>query len=386
MLLAPFLSAVACIILTLFSILDSQTSEEKNLKKGVISYIFTTGLAWFTIFIYIFFPKIFVFFNVPCLIAFMSAPIFFYQVIYLLTKLGKKEHFSSLHYLIPALLTAALFVWSFFIPFDIQLQIVIGRGQVLPEGYELYARFFTSKPLLRFIFTILYYTFIGWLLTRYYRNANGKNSLVRKPAKWVIFLIAISLISVFSSIVASLLPRNRIDVSFWTFIVAAGIVMQHLLLTYHVIRRQYLLYVILKKPEEKENIPGKAGYKEEKIQRRCHSGTITRQKLEKYFSKEKPYLNASFRINDLVEVFDVNRTVLSAFINKTYGVNFSRYVNSWRIKEVQRLAKQPANAGKSIGSFVTEAGFNDLSQYYRVLRTERNEREKDSKKTKNIRE
>ena len=47
-------------------------------------------------------------------------------------------------------------------------------------------------------------------------------------------------------------------------------------------------------------------------------------------------------MTDLVEDLDVNRTVLSAFINQTYGMNFNRYLNRFRLRELDRLRSHPA--------------------------------------------
>ena len=57
-------------------------------------------------------------------------------------------------------------------------------------------------------------------------------------------------------------------------------------------------------------------------------------------------------MTDLVEDLDVNRTVLSAFINQTYGMNFNRYLNRFRLRELDRLRLRPANQGKSVSSLI----------------------------------
>ena len=57
-------------------------------------------------------------------------------------------------------------------------------------------------------------------------------------------------------------------------------------------------------------------------------------------------------MTDLVEDLDVNRTVLSAFINQTYSMNFNRYLNRFRLRELDRLRSHPANQGKSVSSLI----------------------------------
>lgn len=110
---------------------------------------------------------------------------------------------------------------------------------------------------------------------------------------------------------------------------------------------------------------------ESKPLRRHHSGKLSRVRLEAYFHHEKPWLDPGCKIADLVEVFDVNRTALSSFINRTYGMNFNRYLNRWRLRELDRLRALPSNRGKSMRSLVEKAGFDNYRTYLRAVATER---------------
>lgn len=64
---------------------------------------------------------------------------------------------------------------------------------------------------------------------------------------------------------------------------------------------------------------------------------LGRQQVEKYLEDRKPYLNPEFKITDMARDLVSNRTYISAFINREYGVNFNRFINSYRLKEVERL-------------------------------------------------
>jgi hypothetical protein len=55
-------------------------------------------------------------------------------------------------------------------------------------------------------------------------------------------------------------------------------------------------------------------------------------------------------------------------------VNFNRFVNQWRLKELERLRALPSNKGKSVAKLFAKAGFADLRQYYRALAAEKSER------------
>ena len=105
--------------------------------------------------------------------------------------------------------------------------------------------------------------------------------------------------------------------------------------------------------------------------RRSHSGKLTQRRFERFFREHKPFLRPGYKMTDLVEDLDVNRTVLSAFINRTYGMNFNRYLNRFRLRELDRLRLRPANQGKSVSSLIGQVGFKDFRTYSRAVATER---------------
>ena len=359
--LVPVFSAVSCGILALFSLPDSLTPAEKKLKRVLLVYLSLSALGWYTFFCYEFQPGLFVLLNTVCLLGFVLPSIFFYRVIRYLTRLGLPERFPPWHYLAPGVLAGVMLGWSLFVPGEVQLEIVTGKALVTPPGYGAYTRFFTIKPLARVIFGLVYYALTIGVLVRYYKKMSERDTLARAPARWVIFLVAISVASLLSSLLPTFMPRGKILYSIWTSVVTLSIAAQHVLLTYHVIRREYVLYAV---PEPEGKVPGDAA---EKTPRRQHSGSMSRLRLETYFVKEKPYLNPGYKITDLVEALDVNRTVISEFINREYGMNFNRYLNHWRLREVERLRSLPGNEGKSESALVKQAGFGEYRQYTRAL-------------------
>lgn len=371
-LLVPVFTAGACLTLAGFSRRNCLTPQERTLKNVVMQYLSITLLAWVTVLCYVFAPEAFVFLNVPCLAGFIMPPVFFFRIIRYLTRLEPTERFSPLHYLAPALIGAVFLTWSLFVPFDAQLAIVKNRALFIPGEYELYSRLFTSKPLLRMVFLIVYYGFTARVLVRYYCKANGSDGLVRKPDRWVVFLIVLSLAFVFTTATPTFQPRSRLATSAYTAISALVISGQYILLTFHIIRRKYRLYAVYPEPEAGNNPEVESEENvEQKDGRRLHQGKLTRRRLNAYFREQKPYLHADLKITDLVEAMDVNRSVLSAFINKNYGVNFNRFVNQWRLKELERLRALPSNKSRSVAKLAAKAGFADLRQYYRAVAAER---------------
>jgi AraC-like DNA-binding protein len=57
-----------------------------------------------------------------------------------------------------------------------------------------------------------------------------------------------------------------------------------------------------------------------------------KNKLEKHFHNDKPYLNQNFCLDDLVRSISIPRYLISATINKEYGISFRELVNLYRIE------------------------------------------------------
>lgn len=383
--LIPVFSALTCGVLIVLSLRDCLMQEEYRLKKILLIYLSLSALGWYMTFCYEFHPVLFTWLNVLCLLSFVLPSLFFFRIVRYLTRLGKRERFSPLHYLLPAILAVVLLIWSLFVPLNVQVEIVKGKALVFPAGYELYARFFTLKPFLRVVFGIAYYILTIVVLVQYSKNTRGKQTSLRKSVGWVIFLVGISVASLLSSLLPTFMPRVKILHSLWTLAASCAIAFQHILLSYHIIRRKYRLYItqedVLKKAILgeinavadtsvssgliKQTVPAS------RSQRRYYNGKLTRDRFEACFRNKKPWLNPACKIADLVELLDVNRTVLSAFINKTYGMNFNRYLNRWRIEELDRLRSLTSNQDKSARSLIGKAGFDNYRTYLRAVAAER---------------
>ena len=72
----------------------------------------------------------------------------------------------------------------------------------------------------------------------------------------------------------------------------------------------------------------------------------------------------------MAEAMGVNRTVMSNFINQTYGMNFKRYLNLCRIKEYHTLIVHPSNERKSPYQVMAMAGFKDPRHFQRAIQLE----------------
>lgn len=100
-------------------------------------------------------------------------------------------------------------------------------------------------------------------------------------------------------------------------------------------------------------------------------GNLDKESLEEYMTKNKPYLNPKLKITDLIHPLCTNRTYLSSFINKTYGVNFNRFINQYRLKEVEQMVEDPIYSNYSKLGLIIKAGFTNYQAYLRIRKRER---------------
>ncbi|MDR1096571.1 MAG: hypothetical protein LBL57_00410 [Tannerella sp.] len=193
---------------------------------------------------------------------------------------------------------------------------------------------------------------------RSYCQAGGEEGLTRRLIFRIVLMALLSPAFLFMTVFTGLLPVSGIGSPVWTTVTAFCLSGQCIALTFHIIRREYPFLAVYATEEETEK--SAEG-------RRLHEGKLTRRRLEAWFRKKKPYLRGDFKITDAAKAMDVNRSVISAFINKNYGMNFNRFVNRWRLEELERLRLLPSNKGKSIAQLFAKAGFTEARQYRRAV-------------------
>lgn len=93
---------------------------------------------------------------------------------------------------------------------------------------------------------------------------------------------------------------------------------------------------------------------------------IDKNVFEAYFRKQKPFLNPELKIHDLATPLQSNRTYISKFINRTYGMNFNSYINLCRLHEMERLLELPDNKEKKPVALINQTGFGNYRNYLRA--------------------
>lgn len=387
--ITPIVSPLVWAMIMLLAVKDSIGQLEKRIKTVLVFYFLSVALNWILLALYTYYPESAPYTNSLMLFSFLATAVTFYHFVYLLTITRIDESFPVWHYAAPLLITAALQVWSLFVPADVQVELYRGRGAVVPE-YEAYSRFFLSKPYLRALFSGIY-TFMAVVrLRRYYCG----QKFIGKPRRWFLRLIALSIALFVIAVAASMVDRGNFYFAASIIISCILMIALHITIGYNVIRRNFLLYIPMHLTEDadkttvKRESPPPAGRQDEVVataKRRYRRHTevrltergkieyakLTKAVFESYFKKHRPYLDPQLKITDLLEPLRTNRTILSGFVNKTYGVNFNRYINRCRLKEVERLRGLSSNAGKDIFDLIEKAGFAKRRNYSRALEAER---------------
>ncbi len=87
------------------------------------------------------------------------------------------------------------------------------------------------------------------------------------------------------------------------------------------------------------------------------------KRLEKYFLKEKVYLNPNLKLQMIASDLNVTPHSLSQSVNENTKQNFQQYLNSFRIEEAKQKLSSKENKKMTISSIALDCGFNSISAF-----------------------
>ena len=93
-------------------------------------------------------------------------------------------------------------------------------------------------------------------------------------------------------------------------------------------------------------------------------------KIDEEMRTNELFRNPQLTIHDLARAVHSNRTYVSAAINKQYNVNFSTYVNRFRVEEAKRVLadKKYGHDKEAIVDAISLSGFQTDQTFYRVFK------------------
>lgn len=94
------------------------------------------------------------------------------------------------------------------------------------------------------------------------------------------------------------------------------------------------------------------------------------EKLQTFMNKEKPYLDPDITLTILADKVAIPHRSLSEVLNDSLGCSFYNFINSYRIKESERLFQSPSTHDKTILEVLYAVGFNSKSSFNNAFKKE----------------
>lgn len=352
---AAFISLFCCLIMLISCFEASKGTHMRKIAVIATVMFFCASLSWFSALIYLLHPKVFVVMHPAMYLAMLYYEVLLYYLTFRITRTEEGGRFNVWHFMTPLLLVGAIFSGAFFVPSDVQLTITESRGKIYGD-YKLYAFLMTSKSFTFFIYNIVYSLLSLYRIRQYQKVISDYSADEgRSPVRWLYLLFFISLASLPIVLLGSFLGKNPLFNTVALVFPLLMTVVQDIMVCYNVA-------VVNFKIIETEAEPATTA----KPRRHKVNKKLDKERFERYIRQHKPFLNPDLHITDMTAELLTNRTYLSAFINKEYGMNFSSYINYCRLKELDKLRNTSDYAGCGGSELVQKAGFSNYKGYMRA--------------------
>jgi AraC-like DNA-binding protein len=349
----PLIGALVCGAITALDAMRPTHPVRRKIYAQALTSYGLFALCWSLIVARIVFP-VFHVWTIPLLMAgMMAACVMMYRMVRVATDRGDGP-FAREHFIVPALVLVVLGTLWLALPIE-RLETVIDSGPAhTPAGYFL--RYFLICLCLAY--GIVYPVMALSRITRFKKTArNGQ--LVAGPHDRMLarlwWAILVEMIVMPVPVLGMLLGMEP-WISWgwaWLLVVLPSRVI-YVVWCFDLLSDNYVVV----EPERVDNNP----------QQPASPQRLARERVDRYIEQNKPWLNPAFRINDMASDLISNRAYVSAFINSEYGVNFNRFVNSFRLEEVERLKSEAKQKKQHIPmlQLILNAGFSSYRSYLRA--------------------
>lgn len=352
---APVVCGLICMVMMLLDAFDNRRCwQEKKLRLFLALTYLVTSLGWLGMVLFSIRPDVFIYYHTVFLFTLMFDQVMFYRFVFVITDTGQAGKFSRLHVAIPLFLTAASFVSDMVVPVSEQSAVIYGGSEAPNAWYRIV---YTLTTLIFVIYNTLYPILNLVNIRRYRRFVVDYSSDVQHTSlDWLTAMQALILICVPVPLAGLLSGVELFASEYFVWLGALPYFVFYLILCHNMLADNYL--IIPAPSAGEEELPPSA------------AAVVNRRQFEQYLRNKKPYLNPKLRVTDLATGLRTNRSYLSSFINQEYGMNFSRMINRCRLRALDRLRTDPANADKSNLELVLMAGFGSYRNYVRVKNAE----------------
>ena len=348
----PFFTALTSVVIISSS---CNNSAEGILNRRLLILFLSLMGTWAGFFLYFYAPVASQLFLPVYALSVLSVPTCLYVYLYTLVR-GVKNQPLAKHYIAPAV---------------IAVTIAVFKG-LSDETFQEVIK--TGLSMLRPAFSVVYTAMTLYLLKQDYhkKRQSGKTRLI--PTSRLLVLVLLTLIQLVNSIVLLFAGKEPHPLTIAFAALLISILMAVLL--YNTICRKLDLFRAKKRPKNSIVPKRKKILKPPVIATPAVRLPLSRRQFEQVLIKEKLYLDPNLTLASLCKWFDTNRTYLSSFINSAYGMNFSQYVNYYRLKELEWLQSLPANKDESLNTLSVKAGFKNYFNYRRAMqkKSEKNQK------------
>ena len=351
----PVVCAVGCMLMVLMDARTCQrNAQERRLRLYLAVIYLVTALGWFGMVLYAVSPDGFVHYHTVFLLALMFDQVMFYHFVALLTDTGESRRLNRLHVAIPLAVAAFSVGCDLFVPAEKQIAVVYEGASLTSDAW------FGIVYILTSIIFIVYNTLYPLLSLRNIRRyrrfvVDYSSEAQRTSLDWLFGIQLLIFVCIPVPLAGILLGIDTFSSLWFVWLGALPYSVLYIILCYNMLDGNYL--IIQPEPATEEATQDK-------------ETIIDRKQFERYLREKKPYLDPKLRITDLAAGLNTNRSYLSAFINREYGMNFSRLINRCRLAELDRLRLSPRYSTKSNMELVLMAGFGNYRNYLRVKKEE----------------
>ena len=354
----PVVSAMVCLIMIALDITRSSNIINRKIHYSIITVyclimLYWSGLVMHSIACDAFIAYLPVFFS-----SFSFIPIFLYLITYIITETGERKRIPVYHFIPPACLTITIYVIAIVVPYPQRWTAIYGNDASLTTAI------IDITFSVCIVLSILYSGLSLLRIKSYKRKVTDYSAdIYRMSLDWLSFIILFRVVLQTLPIAGLILDIglfNKLG-GIWAFTTLPA-VFTHIVLCLNILSENYVIIEPVTAKEKEIIVSG-------------NHAQLGRQRVEEYFENKKPYLNPEFKITDMARDLVSNRTYISAFINREYCMNFNRFVNNYRLKEVERLQSEAVQKKQKISSLdiVINAGFSNYRSYFRVKKMVKND-------------
>lgn len=90
-----------------------------------------------------------------------------------------------------------------------------------------------------------------------------------------------------------------------------------------------------------------------------------KRSIEEWLQTDRPYLNADFSLQEVINRFKLNRTYASRIFNEGFGQSFILVMRHYRIEYAKELLRQ--NPGISITEVAQQCGYSTVQAFHKAF-------------------